>query len=192
VIVVDTSHALASVRRFVWSGLYDPDEVVIILSESWPGPGRLEVPWLRKEVKKEAARKQAEEATWPATTDCDRLDRAFATMEAAGLIVEQDAGLTKSDGLEIVTETYEDAVEEGEADGIVGYCYYHGQDLDRVMGSGELCLAFGDFDGDENRCVEVGRLVKRDLEDAGFEVQWSGSVHERILVRGIRWLRRGA
>ncbi len=188
--MVDTTHALASVRRFVWSGLYDPDEVVIILSESWAGPGTLEVPWLRKEVKNEVARKKAEEATWPATTDCDRLDRAFAAMEAAGLIVEQDAGLTKSDGLEIVTEAYEDAVEEGEADGIVGYCYYHGQDLDWVMESGDLRLAFGDFGGDEKGSVEVGRVVQRAVEDAGFAVQWSGSTHERILVRGILWQRR--
>jgi hypothetical protein len=190
VIVVDTTHALASVRRFVWSGLYDPEEVAIILSESWPGPGKLEVPWLRKEVKKEAARKQAEEATWPATTDCDRLDRAFAAMEAAGLVVEQDAGQTKSDGLEIETKAYEDAVDDGEADGIVGYCYYHGQDLDRVMESGDLWLAVGDFDGDEKSSVEIGRTVQRALEDAGFAVQWSGSVQERILVRGIRWQRR--
>lgn len=189
--MVDMTHALNSVHRFVWSGLYDPEEVVIILSESWPGPGKLEVPWLRKEVKKEVARKKAEEATWPATTDCDRLDKAFAAMEKAGLVVEQDAGLTKSDGLEIVTEAYEDAVEDGEADGIVGYCYYHGQDLDRVMASGDLWLAFGGFDGDQKRSVEISGLVKGALEDAGFAAQWSGSVHERILVRGIRWQRRG-
>jgi hypothetical protein len=189
--VHDTSHALASVHRFVRSGLYDPEEVVIILSESWPGPGTLEVGWLQAEVGKEAARKKAEEATWPATTDCDRLDRAFAALETEGLIVEQDAGLTKSDGLEIVTEAYEDAVEDGEAAGIVGYCYYHGQDLDRVMESGDLWLAFGDFDGEEESSVEVGRRVQRALEDVGFAVQWSGSVQERILVRGIRWQRRG-
>jgi hypothetical protein len=172
--------------------LYDPEEVAVILAESRCEHGQFhqEVDRLRLEVEKEAARKRAEEATWPATTDCDRLDRVFATLEAQGIIVEQDAGLTKSDGLEIVTEAYEDAEAEGEAAGIVGYCYYHGQDLDRVMKSGDLWLAFGGFLGNDERRAEVGRRIQRALHDAGFTVEWSRSVLERILVRGIRWQRR--
>jgi hypothetical protein len=193
--VDDKSEALGSIRRYIWSGLYDPEEVTIILAESWFEPGQIrsnstDVDWLRAEVEKEAARKRAEEATWPATTDCDRLDRVFETLEAQGILVEQDAGLTKSDGLEIVTEAYEDAKADGMGAGIVGYCYYHGQDLDRVMESGDLCLAFGDFLGDDERGAEIGRRIQRALQDAGFTVEWSGSVRQRILVRSIRWQRR--
>jgi hypothetical protein len=168
--------------------LYDPEEVTVILAESWCEPGQIDEVWLRAEVEKEVARKWAEEATWPATTDCDRLDRVFAALEAQGIIVEQDAGLTKSDGIEDVTEAYEDT--GGEESGIVGYCFYHGQDLDRVMKNGDLWLAFGDFLGGEERGVEIGRRIRRTLEDVGFTVKWSGSVRERILVRGIRWQRR--
>jgi uncharacterized protein DUF6891 len=190
--VVDKSEALNSIRRYVWSGLYDPEAVAIILAESWCEPGQFKstVDRIRPEVEKEVARKRVEEATWPATTDCDRLDRVFETLETQGILVEQDAGWTKSDGLEIVTEAYEDAEAVGEGAGIVGYCFYHGQDLDRVMESGDLWLAFGDFHGDAERSVEIGRRIQRALQDAGFTVEWSGSVWERILVRGIRWQRR--
>src|SRR5690606_23939670 len=31
----------------------------------------------------------AEQATWPATTDCDRLDAAFAKLEDAGIVARQ-------------------------------------------------------------------------------------------------------
>jgi hypothetical protein len=178
------------VHRYIWSGLYDPEEVTIILAESWGLLGLSGEVWLRSEVEKEFAKKRKVEETWPATTDCDRLDCVFAVLEADGIIVEQDAGLTKSDGLEIVTEAYEDAQADGEAAGIVGYCYYHGQDLDRVMESGDLWLAFGDFTDDGERGVDIGRRVQSALRDAGFTVEWSGSVRERILVRGIRWQRR--
>ena len=187
----DQSEILHSVRRYVWSGLYDLEEVAIILAESWGLLGQSGEAWLRAEAEKEFTKKRTEEATWPATTDCDRLDRMFAALEAEGIIVEQDAGLTKSDGLEIVTEAYEDAQADGEAAGIVGYCYYHGQDLDRVMASGDLWLAFGDFTDDGERGVEIGSRIQSALRDAGFTVEWSGAVRERILVRGIRWQRRG-
>src|SRR5262249_10537187 len=157
--------------RYVWCGLYDPEEVAIRLAESRCVPGQIReaVDRLRAEVEKEVAKKRAEEATWPATTDCDRLERGVEGLEARGSILEEDAGLTKSDGVELVTEAYEDAEAEGEA-GIVGYCFYHGQDLDRVMKSGDLWLASGDFLGDDERRVEIGRRIQRALQDAGFAV----------------------
>jgi hypothetical protein len=188
--VDDRSEVLNSVRRYVRSGLYDPEAVTIILAESWGLLGQSGEAWLRAEVEKEFAKKRTEEETWPATTDCDRLDRVFAALEAQGVIVEQDAGLTKSDGLEIVTEAYEDAEDDGEGAGIVGYCFYHGQDLDFAMAGRDLCLAFGDFRGDDEGGAEIGRRIQRALQDAGFTVEWSGSGRERILVKGIHWQRR--
>ncbi len=186
----DWAEILDSVRRYVRSGLYDPEEVTIILAESWGLLGQSGEASLRAEVEKEFVRKRTDEETWPATTDCDRLDRVFAALEAQGIIVEQDAGLTKSDGLEIVTETYEDAKTDGEEAGIVGYCYYHGQDLDRVMEGGNLCLAFGDFHGDDERGVDIGHRIWRAVQDAGFIAEWNRSIGQRILVKGIRWQRR--
>jgi hypothetical protein len=184
----DKTEVLRAIGRYVWSGLYDPEEVAIIVGESMGAPGEFDQDWLEAEVEKEMAKKRAEEATWPATTDCDRLDRVFETLEGQDIIVEQDAGLTKSDGLEDVTVAYEDA--GGEESGIVGYCFYHGQDLEHVMASGELWLAFGDIHGDDDRGVEIGRRIQHLLQDAGFTVEWNGSAWERILVRGIRWQRR--
>jgi hypothetical protein len=39
---------------------------------------------LRELVKAEVARQKAEPKSWPAVTDCDPLDQAFAALEAAG------------------------------------------------------------------------------------------------------------
>jgi hypothetical protein len=186
--MADKADALHAIRRYVWSGLYDAQEVAWVVGNDFAESGELDEAWLRAEVEKEMARKRAEEATWPATTDCDRLERVFKTLEEQGIIIEQDAGLTKSDGLEEVTESYE--VAGGEKSGLVGYCFYHGQDLDYVMASGDLYLAFGDFHGDDTQGVEIGRRIRQALEGAGFSVEWNGSVWKRILVKGIRWQRR--
>ena len=184
------ANMLSAIRRHVWAGAYDAEEIATIVGEEFFPPGKADNDWLRTRIEEAFRPKRAEEATWPAVTDCDRLDRVFKGLEAQGIIVEQDAGLTKSDGLEIVTEAYEDAEAEGEGASIIGYCYYHGQDLERVMKTGDLWLAFGDFHGDNERRAEIGRRIKRALEDGGFTVTWSGSVGERLLVSGLRWQRR--
>ena len=139
------AHALSAIRRHVWAGWYDVGEIAIIIGEEFFEPGQADNDWLQARIEEESRQKRAEEATWPAITDCDRLDRVFEGLEAQVIIALQDAGLTKSDGHEDVTEAYEDA--GGRESNIVGYCFYHGQDLERVMASAELWLAFGDIDG---------------------------------------------
>jgi hypothetical protein len=184
------AHVLSAIRRHVWAGTYDAEEIAIIVGEEFFPPGQADYDWLRARIEEAFRPKRAEEATWPAVTDCDRLDQVFETLQTQGIIVEQDAGLTKSDGLEIVTEAYEDAQADGEGEGIVGYCYYHGQDLERVMKCGDLWLAFGHFSGKKKPGVDMGQRIKHALEAAGFAVEWDGSIGTRLLVKGLRWQRR--
>jgi len=68
---------------------------------------------------------------------------------------------------------------------------YHGQDLDRVIERGDLYLAFGSVYGDDEKGVEVGHRIKRALQEGGFVVEWAGSIKTRLLLKGIRWQRRG-
>jgi len=181
---------LSAIRRHVWAGEYDAEEIAIIVGEEFFPPGQADNDWLRARIEEAFRPKRAEEATWPAVTDCDRLDRVFEALETQGIIVEQDAGLTKSDGLEIVTQAREDAEAEGEGASIEGYCFYHGQDLERVMKTGDLCLAFGHISGEDEPGVDIGRRIKRAFEAAGFAVEWDGSIGRRLRVKGIRWQRR--
>ena len=47
-----------------------------------------------------------------------------------------------SDGLSDISEY----LAENGRDGILGYCFYHGQDLERAIAGGGLMLAFGDLE----------------------------------------------
>jgi hypothetical protein len=181
------AEARGAIDRNVWSGLYDPEEIVLLVGESVWGD-EYDENWLRAEVEKELVKKRAAEATWPKKTDCDRLEKVFKTLQKQHIIVLEDAGMTKSDGLEEVEDEYEDA--GSEKSGIEGYCFYHGQDLEHVLKSGELWLAFGDIQGDAKRSVEIGRRIKSALEAAKFTVEWKGTVKARLLIKGIKWQRR--
>src|SRR5262249_17468609 len=112
----------------------------------------------------------------------------FAALSHHGIIALQNAGYTLSDGTSDVSQRYFEA--GAERSGIIGYCFFHGQDVEHVLEDGTMCLAFGDFNGDEEKGVGVGRLIVKVLAEHGFDVEWCELIDVRIRLKGIKWQRR--
>jgi sorbitol-specific phosphotransferase system component IIA len=184
----ETEYLVAKVRNAVWSGFYTKEEVTEMLAE-WleDEGGEDDEAALETVLQQELAAKKAAEATWPPITDCDRLDQAFGALWAAGIIALQNAGYTMSDGLDDVAEVRA----EGESEGIRGYCFYHGQDLERAVGGKGLMLAFGSFDDEAARKIAVGQTVQAALREVGLVVEWNGEPETRLHLPLIDWKRRG-
>ena len=53
--------ALDAVRRYVWSGMHDADEIVEIIDEAIFEPGQIDQVWLRAEIEKASRQKRIEE-----------------------------------------------------------------------------------------------------------------------------------
>jgi hypothetical protein len=137
----------------------------------------------------EVAAKREAERTWPAVTDCDRLDRAFQALERHGIIALHRAGFTQSDGLDEVEEDYREA--GGEASNYAGHCFYTEQDQEGALDGDGMYIGFGHLTGDDAKGVEVGRLLRAALEREGLAVEWDGTIKSRLYVKGFRWQRRG-
>jgi hypothetical protein len=182
--------ALNNIRFRVWSGYHDPDEVIdIVLDEDDLESEDGGEAWLRRSVAREFRKKRAAERGWPAVTDCDRLERLFASLRSGRILVRDRCGLTIQDGLDVIDDLYTEA--GGERSGLVGYCFYHLQDLEAALwGEAGLWLAFGCFPASPAGAVGVGRLVRAESERAGFAVEWDGSADSRLLFKGFRWQRR--
>jgi hypothetical protein len=146
---VDEADDVASyVERYIRAGFHTPVEIEQIVGRDVFG-GKLAAGMLRAMIAQAVHQHEVEEATWPAKTDCDRLDAVFTTLEDQGIIALQNAGNTMSEGLSDVFSTYHEA--GGAASGYDGYCFYHGQDLENVVEGGYLHLAFGATDDDPTR-----------------------------------------
>ena len=106
---------------------------------------------------------------------------------STGVIALHDAGYTQSDGYEDVMEEYHES-----PDGIVGYCFYHEQDLERAMEGGGLMLAFGPIDPklEDTEGPTTGQHIVRELEAEGFKVAWDGTFNRRIHLPEFVWRRR--
>jgi uncharacterized protein YifE (UPF0438 family) len=176
------------VRSYVWSGEYDAEEIPLLIEDNLGDEDEVDETWLRKVIRKEVAAKRAAEKTWPKVTDCDRLDRAFDTLERQGVIALHRAGYTQSDGLNDVAEAYREA--GGEKSKYAGHCFYTEQDQEGALDGHGMYVGFGHLSGDDAKGVEVGQMLRAALEHEGFNVEWNGTIGSRLFVKGFRWQRR--
>lgn len=174
--------AAFEIRRLVRGGFRTAEEIVsVVCEEIFEDLDEAEV---AKEVEREFDALRREQASWPAETDCDRLTKAFDALNARGIVALENAGYTQSDG-------YDD-VRDAAPPGAQGYCFYHGQDLDRAVDGGGLYLAFGPLDPaqEESDGPRVGRIVVEELARRGFKTEWNGTFDQRIFIPKIDWKRR--
>jgi len=177
-----------SIHRLVWSGFYSADEILPVIAEEiyeLDDAGTLAA---GKEIARQFEEKAAAEKAWPDETTCDRLDSLFDDLNRAGIIALQNAGYTQSDGISEITERYEEL--GGEKSGVIGYCFYHGQDLERAVDGMGLLLTFGDILGDDGKGVKIGEIVRDRAVERGFKVEWDGSIKTRIQLAPFEWQRR--
>jgi len=177
------------VHSFVWTGEYDAAEIPLLIEDNLGVDDEVDEGWLHGLIAAEVAAKRAAEQTWPAVTDCDRLDRAFLALEQQGVIALHRAGFTQSDGLEEVEDAYQEA--GGESSDYAGHCFYTEQDQEGALDGSGLCIGFGHLTGDDAKGVEVGRKLRAALEREGLTVEWDGTIKSRLFVNGFLWQRRG-
>ena len=178
----------ALIHFWLWSGYYTPTLATEMLedqlSEAW---GDVDAPKMRRSLTDVYREKAEAEKHWPPETDCDRLDRAFTQLEMQGVCAVQNAGYTQSDGHAEVAH----ALQELGRDRFHGYCFFHGQDLERAIAGSGLLLAFGDLNDEAAKTVLVGQKIVAVLASfEGFTTNWDGKGTSRIDVR-IDWKRRG-
>jgi hypothetical protein len=180
---------IESIHRLVWSGFYSADEILPAIAEDIYELDNAGTILAGKEIARQFDEKAAAEKAWPDETTCDRLDSLFEDLNKSGIIALQNAGYTGSDGLSDISERYEEL--GGEKSGVIGYCFYHGQDLERAVDGRGLLLDFGDILGDDDKGVKIGAIIREKIIEHGFKVEWDGSIKTRIQIAPFEWQRRG-
>ncbi len=127
-------------------------------------------------------------ANWPATTDCDRLDAAFAALNDRGIIAIQDAHFDMCGGRDVCESEY--AVHPNPTS-VEGFCFFHDQDIFNAVEGNGLWVAFGPLpDGSRSKCIQIGRRVRKELKRAGLRVEWNVSANWRIHLPDFVWQKR--
>lgn len=126
------------------------------------------------------------QATWPAVTDVDRLDRAFEDLQSAGIVCRQNFTCCTNCGSSEIWDEIEQVRDEGVT--VRGYAFFHMQDTDRAVEGGGLYLAYGAAAQGADASA-IGHEIVASLRKHGLAPEWDGTVASRISVP-MDWMKR--
>jgi hypothetical protein len=138
-------------------------------------------------TRKLIAQHREDQKSWPKSTDCDKLDAAFAELESSGIVARQDFTCCQTCGHAEIGDEF-DAV-EAQGTRIRGYTFYHNQDTEAAVEGRGLYLAYGAIDDGEPAAIAIGEEIAKTMRKHGLVVEWDGSTRTRILVT-LDWKRR--
>ena len=72
----------------------------------------------------------------------------------------------------------------------IGFCFYTFEDIENVVEDNVLNIAFGDFEYDEKKGLEIAKKIVKTLKDYGFEINWGQSVDEIIEIENFNWKKK--
>jgi len=179
-----TQYILDAIKVHVWGGFDTPDDIQGVISGLLEEGADEKV--LRESVSIEFKKKLEAEKSWPQITDLDQLESAFQALKSNGILCLHNTGYTMSDGHEDLNEALS-AYPKGK---FFGYCFYHGQDLARVVSGGGLMLAYDHVNGDVPEKIRVGQTMQQELEKAGFTLDWDGTTNQRLNIPKFDWKHR--
>jgi len=124
-----------------------------------------------------------DQAEWPDTTDCDRLDAAFAELDQLGILARQHYSCCGTCGSNDIR------IELGQVTAARGFTFFHIQDTEHAVGGEFLYLSYGSATADRSDAVAIGREVVDALSRHGLRPSWDGRHVNRIGL-ALTWQRR--
>ena len=129
------------------------------------------------------------ERNYPATTDFDRLTRAFDDLEDRGVVARHDFTCCQTCGRAEIEDEMDAVRTTGKT--VRGYAFYHTQDTERAIDGDGLMLSYGSIEDDDEESVRVGEMIVGALKRVGLAPEWDGDLNSRIIV-AMDWKRRTA
>lgn len=145
------------------------------------------LPVVKRLTAEALANHQAEQAGWGPTTDCDRLDAAFAALNARGIVARQDFSCCNNCGF---TEIWDEIDAAEKLQPVEGYVFYHFQCTERAIKTGQLLMAYGCIEENPETFQRVGNAVVAELRRVGLDASWGGTAYDPIVIDGMSWRRR--
>ena len=114
-----------------------------------------------------------------------KLENAFARLADEDVIAIHNCGFDIEEG---VSDAFELQVHllnnKFHAE---GFCFYTFVDVEEAVWDSKLNITFGDFEGNEEKALDVGKIVVKALKDEGFTLNWDETVNNQIEINPFKW-----
>jgi len=187
----DQQFIFDSIYTQVRSGFYSLEDIQTSIIEEIEDNGfedEISEDWAYEQIDNVYRELLSESKTWESPTQTERLIAAFDELAQERIIALHYSGYTTEEGEYEVVEVERALRENNEKS--EGYCYYHGQDLERAVRGEGLFIAFQKIDNESDAVSkEIAKRVVAVLEKNGFKTEWNGKANSRIFLPSFKWER---
>lgn len=187
----DQQFIFDSIYTQVRSGFYSLEDIQNNIIEEIEDNGfedEISEDWAYKQINAVNEELLKESESWGENTQTNRLIAAFDELAESKIIALHYTGYTMDDGEYEVIEverTLNDNDEKSE-----GYCFYHGQDLERAVRGDGLNISFQKINNESDVVSkEIAKKIVAVLEKHDLKVDWNGKASSKILLPEFKWQR---
>lgn len=187
----DQQFIFDSIYTQVRSGFYSLEDIQNNIIEEIEDNGfedEISEDWAYKQINAVNEELLKESESWGENTQTNRLIAAFDELAESKIIALHYTGYTMDDGEYEVVEverTLNDNDEKSE-----GYCFYHGQDLERAVRGEGLNISFQKINNESDAVSkEIAKKIVAVLEKHDLKVDWNGKASSKILLPEFKWQR---
>jgi hypothetical protein len=179
----------STARRLVKEGFEDEEAVIQDVTEQYESEYRRDDlgPHVARITRERLQEHYRAQASWPTSTDCDKLDSMFANLEQQGIVARQNFTCCQNCGH---AEIGAEIAKASKVREVKGYAFYHMQDTERAAETGTLYIAYASRSGMNEDSLAVGRTIVSAIRRVGLNADWDGSLNTRICITGLDWKRR--
>lgn len=122
--------------------------------------------------------------------DCDNsnfssLERAFEEITNENIVSIHNCGYDIEEG---VGDAFELFIHLKNNDyHPIGFCFYTFEDVEESIFDSKLKITFGDFEKNENKALEIGKIIADVLKSFNFKVNWDETVDNQIEINPFKW-----
>lgn len=166
------------------SGFYDCEEILEIIEEQFIDE-ELSLDKVNHIISTKYDEKLSKEKKWVRPTDFDKLKESFIQLNKNNIVTIHNAGYTIDEGVHDSFEVFHHLKSKDLTPD--GFCFYHFQDIERAFESKLLSIAFGDFENNEKKSLEIGKIIVDVLKNNGFSINWNEDINTRIEIKPFKW-----
>ena len=117
--------------------------------------------------------------------DFSKLEKVFDDLAGENIVAIHNCGYDIAEGVQDAFELFVHLRNNNFAPD--GFCFYTFEDIEEAIYEGRLKIAFGDFENSEDKALEIGKIVDQYLKQAGFEINWDGTINNQIEIIPFNW-----
>ena len=114
-----------------------------------------------------------------------KLEDVFVKLSSQGIVAIHNCGYDIEEG---VNDAFELRVHllNNKFDS-QGFCFYTFEDVEDAIFDEKLKITFADFENNETKALEIGKIISKYLKDEGFTINWDETINNQIEINPFIW-----